>query len=160
SMAGTLQLSWLLLILIFLVGLQGELRDAAEKRSKRDVSNDQPRMLSDNGHLVFTTGDNKEIRFQTSSSGRIKVDDEDLTQLLSQIKSNKDEIEDLKSHGGGVPPEVTNKLNQLDTRTVQKVSCSSNPCQNGATCLNLLNSYHCVCPSNWAVSSILKFGVS
>ncbi|XP_029134023.2 cubilin [Labrus bergylta] len=162
-MAGTLQLSWLLLILIFLVGLQGELRDAAEKRSKRDVSNDQPRMLSDNGHLVFTTGDNKEIRFQTSSSGRIKVDDEDLTQLLSQIKSNKDEIEDLKSHGGGVPPEVTNKLNQLDTRvstletkvttlesTVQKVSCSSNPCQNGATCLNLLNSYHCVCPSNWA----------
>lgn len=43
-------------------------------------------MLSDNGHLVFTTGDQKEIRFQTSASGRVKVGDEDLTQLLSQVK--------------------------------------------------------------------------
>lgn len=42
-------------------------------------------MLSDNGHLVFTTGDNKEIRFQTSASGRVKVGNEDLTLLLSQV---------------------------------------------------------------------------
>lgn len=42
-------------------------------------------MVSDNGHLVFTTGDNKEIRFQTSASGRVKVGNEDLTQLLSQV---------------------------------------------------------------------------
>lgn len=42
-------------------------------------------MVSDNGHLVFTTGDNKEIRFQTSASGRVKVGNEDLTELLSQV---------------------------------------------------------------------------
>ena len=42
-------------------------------------------MQSENGHLVFTTGSNKEIRFQTSPSGRVKVDDEDLTQLLKQV---------------------------------------------------------------------------
>lgn len=42
-------------------------------------------------------------------------------------------------------------------QTVQRVSCSSNPCQNGGTCLNLLNSYHCVCPNNWEVSSVLFF---
>ncbi|XP_074549445.1 cubilin [Halichoeres trimaculatus] len=163
-MAGTPRLSWPCIVLIFfLVGLQGELKDAAQNPNERDISNDQPRMLSDNGHLVFTTGDSKEIRFQSSASGRIKVNNEDLTQLLSQIKSNKEEIEDIKAHGGGVPPDVTNKLNQLDTKvttleqkvttlesTVQKVSCSSNPCQNGGTCLNLLNSYHCVCPNNWA----------
>ncbi|KAF0028409.1 hypothetical protein F2P81_019496 [Scophthalmus maximus] len=120
-------------------------------------------MLSDNGHLVFTTGDNKEIRFQTSASGRVKVGNEDLTLLLSQIKTNKDDIDNIKSHGGGVPPDIANKLNQLDTRTssletkvsaleltVQRTSCSSNPCQNGATCLNLLSSFHCLCPENWA----------
>lgn len=42
-------------------------------------------MLSDSGHLIFTTGNNKEIRFQTSESGRVKVNNEDLTQLLSQV---------------------------------------------------------------------------
>lgn len=42
-------------------------------------------MISDNGHLVFKTGNNKEIRFQTSESGQIKVDNEDLIQLLSQV---------------------------------------------------------------------------
>ncbi|XP_038578939.1 cubilin [Micropterus salmoides] len=163
-MAGTLRLPWLFIILFFLlVRLHGELRDTAPRRNKRNVSSDQPRMLSDNGHLVFTTGDNKEIRFQTSASGRIKVDNEDLTQLLSQIKINKEDIDDIKSHGGGVPPDIANKLNQLDTRvltlenkvtalesTVQQVSCRNNPCQNGGTCLNLLNSYHCVCPNSWA----------
>ncbi|KAM7390891.1 hypothetical protein PAMA_008881 [Pampus argenteus] len=163
-MAGTLQLSGLFFVVIFLlVGLQGETRDTAQIQNKRNVINDQPRMLSDNGHLVFTTSDDKEIRFQTSASGRVKIGNEDLTQLLSQIKTNKEDIDDIKSNGGGVSPEVSNKLNQLDTRvstlenkvttlelTVQRVSCSSNPCQNGATCLNLLNSYHCVCPSNWA----------
>ncbi|KAM4534255.1 cubilin [Odontesthes bonariensis] len=154
-MAGTQWLSWLFFILIFLVGLQGEPKDNAALT--------QPRMQSDNGHLVFTTGDNKDIRFQCSASGRIKVGNEDLTQLLAQIKANKGDIDDIKAHGGGIPPDITNKLNQLDTKvstlesqvnalelTVQKVSCNSNPCQNGGTCLNLLNSYHCVCLSNWA----------
>lgn len=36
---------------------------------------------------------------------------------------------------------------------VHKASCSSNPCQNGGTCLNLLNAFHCLCPSNWNVSA-------
>lgn len=42
-------------------------------------------MLSDDGHLIFTTGTNKEIRFQTAESGRVKVNNEDLSQLLSQV---------------------------------------------------------------------------
>ncbi|XP_059183305.1 cubilin [Centropristis striata] len=160
-MARTLRVSWLFFMLIFLlVGLQGE---PAQRPNQRSISNEQPRMLSDDGHLVFTTGQNKEIRFQTSASGRVKVNNEDLTQLLTQIKTNKEDINDIKANGGAVPPEITNKLNQLDTKvtdlqhrvaavevTVSKVSCTSNPCQNGGTCLNLLNSFHCVCPTNWA----------
>ncbi|XP_034427678.1 cubilin [Hippoglossus hippoglossus] len=160
-MAGTRQLSWLFYILLFLlVELQGEPRDTEQRRNKMNLSNEQPRMLSDNGHLVFITGDNKEIRFQT---GQVKVGDEDLTLLLSQIKSNKEDIDNIKSHGGGVPPDITNKLNHLNTTVstlenkvtalesaVQRVSCNSNPCQNGGSCLNLFNSYHCLCPENWA----------
>ncbi|XP_059901037.1 cubilin [Gadus macrocephalus] len=153
---------WLLFALLFLlVGLQGE--DGVHDGDKRDSSSDLPRMLSDKGNLVFSTGDNKEIRFQPSASGRVKVGDQDLTLLLTQISSNKADIEDLKSHGGVVPPEITNRLNQLDTKTsaletkvtslesvVQRRACNSNPCRNGGTCLNLLDSFHCVCPGNWA----------
>ncbi|XP_054878715.1 cubilin isoform X1 [Poeciliopsis prolifica] len=155
-MAGTLQPSWLLLCLVFLLyGLPGEPMDNSQLT--------QPRMLSENGHLVFKTGDNKEIRFEPSSSGRVKVGNEDLTQLLSQIKTNTEDIDDIKTHGGAIPPEISNNLKQLNTKvttlgnqvtelqqTVQTVSCSSDPCQNGGTCLNLLNSYHCLCPSSWA----------
>ncbi|KAM3593822.1 uncharacterized protein V6R79_022582 [Siganus canaliculatus] len=162
-MAVGLHLSWLLGILFFLLaGLQGEPGHTAQRPNERSINNDKPRMLSDNGHLIFTTGENKNVQFLTSASGRVKVNDEDLTQLLNQIKTNKDDIDNIKIHGGGVPPDITNKLNQLGTKvstlenkvstleaTVQKVSCLSNPCQNGGTCLNLLNSYHCVCPSNW-----------
>lgn len=43
-------------------------------------------MLSDSGHLVFATTKDKDIRFQTSETGRIKVNDEDLIQLLSQAR--------------------------------------------------------------------------
>jgi hypothetical protein len=45
-------------------------------------------MLSDKGNLVFSTGDNKEIRFQPSASGRVKVGDQDLTLLLTQVRSD------------------------------------------------------------------------
>uniref|UniRef100_A0AAX7U3F9 Cubilin n=1 Tax=Astatotilapia calliptera TaxID=8154 RepID=A0AAX7U3F9_ASTCA len=159
-MAGTLRLYYALVFL--LVGLQGELNDPAQQGSQRKISNDQPSMVSDNGHLVFTTGDNKEIRFQTSASGRVKVGNEDLTQLLSQIKTNKDDIDDIKSHGGSrtsievdghglicLPYLRYHVFPCFPLQTVQRVSCSSNPCQNGGTCLNLLNSYHCICPGNW-----------
>ncbi|XP_048481076.1 cubilin-like [Plutella xylostella] len=27
--------------------------------------------------------------------------------------------------------------------------CEPRPCQNGGTCLSLVNDYHCLCPSNW-----------
>lgn len=37
-----------------------------------------------------------------------------------QIKTNKDDIDDIKSHGGAVPPDITNKLNQLDTKVGQR----------------------------------------
>ncbi|XP_068604308.1 cubilin [Brachionichthys hirsutus] len=155
--------SQLFILIFLLVGLKGETRDTGPHRNQRSTHDEQPRILSDDGHLVFTAGSNKEIRFQTSVSGGVKVNDEDLTQLLSQVKTNKDAIDDIKTHGGGVPPDVTNNLNQLNTRVMtlegkvselelasHKDSCSSNPCQNGGQCLNLLNAYHCVCLSNWA----------
>lgn len=30
-------------------------------------------------------------------------------------------------------------------------ACSSNPCQNSGTCINLLDAFFCLCPNNWQV---------
>ena len=49
----------------------------------------RPRMISENGNLVFSTGDNKEIRLQPSASGRVRVGDQDLTLLLTQVSSSR-----------------------------------------------------------------------
>ncbi|KAJ8389047.1 hypothetical protein AAFF_G00124440 [Aldrovandia affinis] len=117
-MARTLRLSWpIFALLVLLNGLQCDSGEGAKARSKRDISNDQPRMVSESGHLIFSSGDNKNIRFQTSGSGSVQVGGQDLTQLMGQ--------------------------------TVQRKTCSSNPCQNGGTCLNLLDAFHCMCPNNW-----------
>uniref|UniRef100_A0A4W4F6Q8 Cubilin n=1 Tax=Electrophorus electricus TaxID=8005 RepID=A0A4W4F6Q8_ELEEL len=120
----------------------------------------RPRMISENGHLTFSAGNNKDINFQTSGSGRVKVGAVDLTEQINQIKINKDDIETIKN--SGTSEEVLNQLNQLKTRvttlesnvqsieqTIQRKTCSSNPCQNLGTCLNLVDSFHCLCPTNW-----------
>ncbi|XP_030624670.1 LOW QUALITY PROTEIN: cubilin [Chanos chanos] len=159
-MAQTLRLFWPFIILLFLSGLQCEQGEEAHRRSRRDVSSDQPRMISENGHLQFSAGSNKDIRFQTSGTGSVKLGNEDLTQLMGQIKINKDDIETLKNSGPS--PDITNQLNELKTKvtdletkvqtveqTIERKTCSSNPCQNSGTCLNLLDSFHCLCPFNW-----------
>ncbi|KAK3572019.1 hypothetical protein QTP86_022249 [Hemibagrus guttatus] len=160
SMAWTLQLSWPLIALLFLSGLQCEQDKNVHSRRKRDISDAQPRMISKEGHLTFMPGNNKNIYFDTSGTGHVKVGNEDLTEQLKQIKTNKDDIETIKNSGPS--QEVQNQLNQLNTKvatleskvqtieqTIQRKTCSSNPCQNSGTCLNLLDSFHCLCPQNW-----------
>lgn len=42
---------------------------------------------------------------------------------------------------------VLNLQTQINTRGQDE--CQSQPCEHGGTCLNLVNGYHCLCPSNW-----------
>ncbi|KAI1888818.1 hypothetical protein AGOR_G00172670 [Albula goreensis] len=123
---------WLLFILLLILN-SGPLCDSGEGpqgRSKRDIRNDQPRMITDSGHLIFSPGDNKNIRFQTSGSGSVQVGGEDLTQLMGQVSTLESKVQTIE-------------------QTVQRKTCGSNPCQNGGTCLNLLDAFHCICPNNW-----------
>ncbi|XP_026326618.1 cubilin homolog [Hyposmocoma kahamanoa] len=46
---------------------------------------------------------------------------------------------------------LTNRVTNLQLRLNNDITdkCQSNPCKNGGTCLNIVNNYHCLCPSNW-----------
>lgn len=46
-------------------------------------------MISKDGHLTFMPANNKDIYFDTSGIGRVKVGNEDLTEQLKQVRSGK-----------------------------------------------------------------------
>ncbi|XP_053323004.1 cubilin [Spea bombifrons] len=153
---------WLLATIILISGLICECGDPWRTRQKRDTYNDQPRMTSENGNLIFSTGLTKNIEFTTGSHGKIKINNDDLTDLLVQIHKNKEEIEGVKGNMVGTSQNVTNQITQLNAKiidiearfqsiqqAISRQACSSNPCQNSGTCLNLLDSFHCMCTSKW-----------
>ncbi|KAM5338742.1 cubilin [Glossophaga mutica] len=132
------------------------------QRQKRNTNLQQPRMTAERGNLVFLTGSAQNIEFKTGSLGKIKLNDEDLGECLHQIQKNKDDITDLKRSAIGLPQNISSQIDQLNSKfvdlqrkfqslqqTVDKRVCSSNPCQNGGTCLNLHDSFFCICPSQW-----------
>nr|DBA25188.1 TPA: hypothetical protein GDO54_012746 [Pyxicephalus adspersus] len=106
-------------------------------------------MASEDGNLIFSVNQMKCIEFKTGLYGKIKVNDDDLTDLLAQIHKNREEIFVLKASVLGNNESLTNQIAQLSTKTINRKACDSNPCQNSGTCLNLLDSFFCLCTDNW-----------
>ncbi|KAM9673713.1 cubilin [Trichechus inunguis] len=153
---------WSLVILLTFAELDGEAGGPELQRHKRNTDLQQPRIATERGNLVFLTGSTQNIEFRTASLGKIKLNDEDLGECLHQIQRNKDDIIDLKRSAVDVPQNISSQIHQLNSKlvdlerkfqslqqTVDKKVCSSNPCQNGGTCLNLHDSFFCICPSQW-----------
>ncbi|XP_058537778.1 cubilin isoform X1 [Neofelis nebulosa] len=153
---------WSLVILVTFAESNGEVGELVLQRQKRNTDLQQPRMAAEKGNLVFLTGSAQNIEFRTGSLGKIKLNDEDLGECLHQIQKNKDDITSLKKSAVSLPQNISSQIHQLNSKladlerkfqslqqTVDKKVCSSNPCQNGGTCLNLHNSFVCICTSQW-----------
>ncbi|KAE8596094.1 hypothetical protein XENTR_v10015965 [Xenopus tropicalis] len=153
---------WLLGILFILLALMCESGDPVKTRQKREIYNEQPRMSTESGNLIFCTSQTKNIEFKTGPYGKIKINEDDLTELLAQIHKNKEEIAELKASSAGTNQTITNQVAQLNTKltdievkfeslqqALSRKACNSNPCQNAGTCLNLLDSFFCLCPDQW-----------
>ncbi|NP_001003148.2 cubilin precursor [Canis lupus familiaris] len=153
---------WSLIILLTFAESNGEAGGFELQRQKRSIDFQQPRMATERGNLVFLVGSAQNIEFRTGSLGKIKLNEEDLGECLHQIQKNKEDITDLKRSAVNVPQNISSQIHQLNSKlvdlerkfqslqqTVDKKVCSSNPCQNGGTCLNLHDSFFCICPSQW-----------
>ncbi|XP_053569959.1 cubilin [Bombina bombina] len=153
---------WIFAAVLILFGLQCNSGDTLNTRQKRDTSNDQPRMSSENGNLIFSPSQTKNIEFKTGTYGKIKVNEDDLAELLTQIHKNKAEIAELKENAAGSHPNVTNQINHLNSKIidiearflnfqqmVNRKACSSNPCQHSGTCIDLLDAFFCLCTTKW-----------
>ncbi|PNI30498.1 CUBN isoform 2, partial [Pan troglodytes] len=153
---------WSLLTLLTFAEVNGEAGELELQRLKRSINLQQPRMATERGNLVFLTGSAQNIEFRTGSLGKIKLNDEDLSECLHQIQKNKDDIIELKGSAIDLPQNISSQIYQLNSKlvdlerkfqglqqTVDKKVCSSNPCQNGGTCLNLHDSFFCICPPQW-----------
>uniref|UniRef100_A0A2K6CIW8 EGF-like domain-containing protein n=1 Tax=Macaca nemestrina TaxID=9545 RepID=A0A2K6CIW8_MACNE len=167
-MSMSLPFLWSLVTLLTFAELNGEAGGLELQRQKRSANLQQPRMATERGNLVFLTGSAQNIEFRTGSLGKIKLNEEDLGECLHQIQKNKDDIIELKGSAIGLPQNISSQIYHLDSKladldrkfqglqqTVDKKVCSSNPCQNGGTCLHLHDSFFCICPPQWKVSHLL-----
>ncbi|NXG41986.1 CUBN protein, partial [Psilopogon haemacephalus] len=123
-----------------------------------------PRLSSEQGNLVFHAGSSKNIEFRTGPLGKIKINEEDLAELVSQVRANGAEIQELQK-ATGASQNVSQQLALLTSKVshslllmlcslpasqvVQEKACSSSPCKNSGTCVNLLDGFFCLCPSTW-----------
>ncbi|NXY42567.1 CUBN protein, partial [Ceuthmochares aereus] len=151
----------LLVTLLLLTGLSCESNHYEKKRQKRTIYYEQPRLSSEQGNLVFHAGSSKNIEFRTGPLGKIRINEEDLAELSNQVRESKAEIQELKKANGAaqnVSQQVallTSKIGNLDSKlqsleqAIQRKTCSSNPCKNSGTCVNSLDGFFCLCPSNW-----------
>ncbi|KAK2531299.1 Cubn [Columba livia] len=139
----------------------------------------RPRLFSDQGNLVFHAGSSKNIEFRTGPLGKVKINEEDLAELFSQVRESNAEIQELKKAQGAsqnVSQQVTlltskvmsldNKLQSLeqgllcsvDVNECQIYAGTALGCQNGATCVNTPGSYSCTCtPETYGPHCALKF---
>ena len=84
-----------------------------------------------------------------------------LLDRLNSLENRVQQIADSQSYSSEADDPLT-LITQLRTRvqvlesrfrrlrrTLSNDRCSSNPCQNGGTCISTFNGYVCQCPDNW-----------
>ncbi|XP_037693302.1 cubilin [Choloepus didactylus] len=153
---------WGVLALLASAGPDGEAAGPGLQPQGRGADLQPPRMTAERGNLVFLTGSAQNIEFRTGSLGRIKLNNDDLSDCLQQIRKNKEDIADLTMSASGLPRNISGQLHQLSSQlvdlerrlqsllqSVDRSVCSSSPCQHGGTCLGLLNAFFCICPPQW-----------
>ncbi|XP_021357124.1 cubilin-like [Mizuhopecten yessoensis] len=85
-------------------------------RQKRQISPQQPKIITTDGHLVFQTGINHNITFKSTAGGYVNVNGENLVSLAQTVKSNKQAIDELKAFPTEIPSNIEGRLTSVEER--------------------------------------------
>ncbi|KAL8573028.1 hypothetical protein ACOMHN_010458 [Nucella lapillus] len=106
-------LGLLLFLIISLLALGLATDESQHVRKKRQIMQDQPRLLTENGNLVFQCGNNKNINFRPAPGGNVYIGSDNLTYIAELAKGNRDEIQRLKI-STDTPSSIDTRLNSLE----------------------------------------------
>ncbi|XP_048237900.1 cubilin-like isoform X1 [Haliotis rufescens] len=103
-------------VLLFIV--HATLLHATEQnsRQKRQIADSQPRIVTQDGHLIFQTGTNHNITFKSSAGGAVTVDGEDFKAVANGVRDNKASIDQLKNVPTSIPDQVATEITQINNR--------------------------------------------
>lgn len=85
-------------------------------RKKRQIMQDKPRLLTENGNLVFQCANNKNIHFRTSDGGGIYLGADNLVDIAEMAKGNAAGIERLKSSAEMHTTNASSRLQAMESR--------------------------------------------
>ncbi|XP_060075561.1 cubilin-like [Ylistrum balloti] len=102
---------WIVLIMLTFV------TDTSQNtRQKRQISPQQPKIITTNGHLVFETGINHNITFKSTAGGYVNVNGENLVSMVQTVKSNKQAIDELRAFPTEIPSNIEGRLTSVEQR--------------------------------------------
>ncbi|XP_070174131.1 cubilin-like [Littorina saxatilis] len=105
------------LVFLFVVSLStGLATDGRENvRKKRQIMQDQPRLLTEDGNLVFQCGNTKSIHLRPSGGGSVYVGADNLTYIAELAKVNKDGITTLTTTTANVQSQLNSQQTSVQS---------------------------------------------
>ncbi|XP_071489998.1 uncharacterized protein [Diadema antillarum] len=125
-MTARWHISWPeLMAVLLVVGLGACLGESREKRAADN--NNQPNIVTNDGHLIFQTGANHNITFKTGGGdGRVNIDNYDLTEVSRTAMNNKANLETMRN-------DVDTLQSATDSLTTRVTSLENNGGGGGGT---------------------------
>lgn len=69
-----------------------------------------------NGHLIFQTGTNHNITFRSTGGGYVNIDGENVQQLATLVRSNKADIDHMKTSPTVAPSNLETRVANVEQR--------------------------------------------
>ncbi|GFS04737.1 cubilin, partial [Elysia marginata] len=115
--SGQVRAGWVILLLVL---LQLHTTDNQRVRKKREILPNQPRIITQNGHLVFQSGINHNISFKAGSGGGFLLNNIDLVAAVSQAENIRKKVDDLSTSFDSASADFNSRIQSIEKSAKEK----------------------------------------